>query len=406
MSRFICLVLFLIGSAQSQAASENFTIIEKSFLQPVDHDDPLGETFDQQVFVLIPGTTTDASNVFFILGNETDATKDDLSRLYAAYGSPADSIFVLAEHRGYGQSITDGDQSKPSYITTASALDDYERLSKSFKESYSGSLFVAGCSYGGALAINFGYQFPDVADAILATSAPINWPFLIPQYSDQVIKNLGDDLSKRLRNHVVNLTPEKVHDETWQDRELITALIVGLSQTEEAQVFKPYINILSHLPTSIFVPILHKITPEETYEWSRNRARKELDHDLALTGNYNWYTWKYQQCTETGTFFTGPAFDYTKQDHIEDCVKTFGQSPTFFERPSWDVEKMLVDTLTPTTVVLGGRDPWKNVGVKEDHRFPNVSYIYSESGYHCPDVNSEELGASVFQRLKRNSNIQ
>lgn len=378
------------------AQDSALTIAERWYEPPVDYAKPQDEIYKQQIIMLSPKTVNNESDVLFALGTETDATQENLAKLYRAYGSPQDVIFI----RGYGQRITRGPQTIPRYVSANAALHDYNRLIVDLKQTYTGNWMVAGYSYGAALAINFGHQYPETADAILASSAPVHWHFQIPQYDQQVIKSLGQGLTSHLHQHSDSLTPEKLFDQSWQDRELLTALTVGLSQNADSRAYKPYINALNYLPTSIFLKALHAILPEEPHAWSLHRIAALLDYKVARSGVFNWYTWKYQQCNELGTFFDQGAFSYKKQDHFEDPIATFGNNPEFFDRPRLDVASMLARLSIPITVVSGGRAPWINLGVKPNHHYSNITYFYDENGYHRPDRNSQSFGTAVFTSLR------
>ena len=62
-------------------------------------------------------------------------------------------IFLIAEHRGYGDSITGGDQSIPAYISIKQVLLDFHRVVEYCKIRYSGPWIAAGYSYGGAVKL-------------------------------------------------------------------------------------------------------------------------------------------------------------------------------------------------------------------------------------------------------------
>ncbi len=402
LKKLTALLVCYIITTPLNAKEPEFTINEQWFEQPVDHATSQEENFKQQLILLTPNQSTKSSDILFVLGNETDATQEGLIKLYRAYGSPQDVIFIQAEHRGYGQSITQGPQTHPTYVSAKSALQDYDSVITELKKTYSGRWMAAGYSYGGALAINFGYQFPNAVDAILSSSAPIQWPFLIPEYDQQAVKNLGKGLTTRLNKHAAKLKPEKLYDQNWQDRELLTAFTVALSQRSDTQHYKHYINALSFLPTSVFINILHALSPNETYTWSKHRIAQPLDHQTAKTGKFSWYTWKYQQCNELGTFFNQGAFNYNKQDHVNDCLTTFGKPPEFFNKAPWNIAGMLEKISIPIVVVSGGRDPWMQIGVKPEHQYSHIKYFYSKEGYHCPDRESLQLGESVFHALRSN----
>jgi len=175
---FLLNLMVVAGRFDAKPAYE---LTSQTFVQPIDHNNPDGETFEQEILILKPEEAALDSPVFFILGNESDATLEELSKLYRAYGSPKNIVFIQAEHRGYGQSITsDDDQSLPHYIQIDQALADYHQVVTAFKTEYTGSWMAAGYSYGGGLVINFAYQYPDDVKVILASSAVIDWPFYMP----------------------------------------------------------------------------------------------------------------------------------------------------------------------------------------------------------------------------------
>ena len=100
-----------------EETERGFQLIHRVFTQPVDHGAPDGSTLEQQVDILIPDEAAADAPVFFNLGNEQDLTPDALAELRERFGARDDIIFVQAEHRGYGQSLTsDPDQTVPTYV--------------------------------------------------------------------------------------------------------------------------------------------------------------------------------------------------------------------------------------------------------------------------------------------------
>ncbi len=385
---------------------QGYTISTEMITQPIDHRDPGKGTFEQQVIILRPDGAAQNAPVLFMLGNETDSTAQRLATLWRNYGSPNDMVFITADHRGYGQSIPDQDQSRPSYVTIGQAMADYDRLIRHYKASFGGKWIGCGCSYGGALTINFAHDYPEQFTAIIASSAPTRFEFVTPEYATQARINLGPKLADRLRFHMDALRPAKRYDETWVDRERIFALISGLSQLEELQPVKPLVERIADLPTAEYMARLKHDLPLAAMaridDWAVRRVpRQPLAPEAVRQGNYNWYTWKYQQCTQTGTFFTGGIFPLTRSEHIADCRATFGEQPSYATAKPWPVARMLGELKIPAVVVSGGRDPWMTVGVKPDHRYRNIEYMYFAEGLHCPDVNGGAAGRAAFEKARK-----
>lgn len=384
---------------------QGFTVSTETIVQPLDHRNPGAGTFDQQVLILRPDGAPDSAPVLFMLGNETDSTPQRLAALWRNYGSPNDMVFITADHRGYGQSISDQDQSHPTYVTVNQALADYDRLIRHYQSRFSGKWIGCGCSYGGALAINFAHDYPGRLTAIIASSAPTRFEFLTPEYALQARINLGEKLADRLQFHMNALKPARLYDENWIDRERIFALISGLSQIEEFQPLKPFVERIADLPTAEFLARLkHDLPPvvmDRIDDWAERRVpNTTLAPEAVRHGNYNWYTWKYQQCTQTGTFFTGGIFPHRRSDHIADCRATFGEVPSYATAKPWPVARMLGELKIPAVVVSGGRDPWMRVGVKPGHRYRNIEYVYFANGLHCPDVYGADAGRTVFEKAR------
>lgn len=384
---------------------QGYTISTEMITQPIDHRDAGKGSFEQQVIILRADGASQNSPVLFMLGNETDSTAQRLAMLWRNYGSPNDVIFMTADHRGYGQSIPDQDQSRPSYVTISQAMADYDRLIRHYKASFGGKWIGCGCSYGGALTINFAHDYPEQFTAIIASSAPTRFEFVTPEYTAQARINLGPNLADRLRFHMVALKPARPYDETWVDRERIFALVSGLSQLEELQPVKPLVERIADLPTAEFMARLKHDLPSAVMgridDFAVRRVpRRPLAPEAVRQGNYNWYTWKYQQCTQTGTFFTGGIFPLTRSEHIADCRATFGEAPSYATAKPWPVARMLGELKIPAVVVSGGRDPWMTVGVKPDHHYRNIAYMYFPNGLHCPDVNGGAAGRTVFEKAR------
>lgn len=401
----------LTTRVENLAYSDDGVSIEvETITQPINHQSHQDGNFEQQVIILRPDGVRSDAPVFFFLGNETDHTPKRLIALYKNYGSPKDIIFITADHRGYGQSIPDLDQARPSYVTIKQTMADYARLIDYYKVRFPGAWTGGGCSYGGGLIINFAHDYPEKFKAIIASSALTRFNFETPEYAMQAAINLGPKLTNRLRFHMQALKPKVLYDKNWVRRERLLALVSGLSQQQELQPLKPTVEAWSDLGTEAFIGKIERDLPPALIaridDFALRRVpRRSLPAAEVRQGNYNWHTWKYQQCTETGTFFTGGLFPHRRADHIADCKATFGQIPPYAKAKAWPVEEMLSNLKIPAVIVSGGRDPWIQVGVKPEHVPKNVNYIYYPSALHCPDIYGAEEGAKAFMMLRSLASI-
>jgi pimeloyl-ACP methyl ester carboxylesterase len=386
----------------------NYEIIHKIISQPVDHSNSEGPQFDQHIDILIPEGITNDAPVFFHLGNEQQLDEEKLLLLYDSYGKRNDLIYIQAEHRGYGQSLTaDKDQSIPSYVRIKQALADYHNVIQTLKEEYRGPWIAVGYSYGGGLVINFAANYPKDAKVILSSSAVIDWPFVMDTYDHQMRINFGEKLYNGFVKHINNLEPKELFDENWLEREFLIAACHGLAQREELNRVQSAFQDLANLPTEKLLKEIHRIDNElangEGWQYATSNGKLNLSREEALTGKYTWRVWRYQQCTETGVFEISEKpngiFTRTYEDFIEECVALFGEEPRVAKGPEWSPRSLLNKLKVPLVYVCGGMDPWKGLCLEPDYVIKNGKYFYYPEGRHCPEKDKRRRGKQVIECL-------
>ena len=391
-----------------RTVTSDYEIVHTGVQQPVDHANPSGPSFSQEVNILVPKGAGDGSPVFFLLGNEHDITVKELAKFYRQYGAPSDVVFLQAEHRGYGQSITaDADQSVPSYVSIDQALADYHGIVQKYKQKYTGPWMAVGHSYGGGLVINFAASYPGDVKVILSSSGVVDWPFMMDAYDRQVRITMGDETYQRLVAHINNLQPQQLFDRNWMEREFLIAFIHGMTQYGQYKALLPVFKALASLPTPSFLGVLHflddSIAQKGALKYAESNARKTLTHDEALSGYYGWRVWRYQQCAETGIFEVsaqpGGVFTRSRDDFVAESRAVFGADPQSAARPAWSPRAMLDKLTVPLVYVGGGMDPWMGLGLAQDYVIRDGRYFYVPGGQHCPDLDDVALGKQVLAEM-------
>lgn len=400
MLRIVIITLVFFCQLALAEESLDFTVETFTFTQPVDHDSPNGETFEQFYFVLTPNMldTTDDIDVLFILGNENDATETRLAKIYQAYGSPQDMVFVLAEHRGYGESLYGTSQQKPSYVSMDLAAADDHRIIQHLRQKYTGKWVVNGCSYGGSLVIRYAELYPDTYDVVISSSAVMSYPLLNYPYAEKLVETFDAHTLARIHGHINNLYSKRQDPESVRQMELVHTLIIAIAQIGPMEYLRPVAKYLSYLPTSALVYVIDKLMPPAAHNWANGQSSFTVPATPQLR---NWYTWKYQQCYELGTFMAGYPFVLTEEDYRQRCIQTFGEEPPYFSAPERSMDSSLRAITKPTIIISGGQDPWINVGVKPDHDYPNINYLYDSEWHHCPDKDTPDASSALIQTLNR-----
>lgn len=411
---FVFLVLFTGSISCNSSAtpttspSGEYQLVHRNLQQPVDHNNAGGPSFDEGIDLLVPAGAAADSAVFFVLGNEQALTSSELVKLYNGYGAPGDVIFVQAEHRGYGHSITsDADQSVPTYVKIDQALADYHDVVQALKKQYHGPWVAAGYSYGGGLVINFAASYPDDVNTILSSSGVVDWPFIMETYDKQVRITMGQDTYQRLAQHIKNLEPKEMFDNNWMEREFLIGFIHGMTQFGQYKFLLPAFRSFTALPTSSFLGLLHfidnTVAGGSGWAYALSNAKKNLTHDEAVTGTYGWRVWRYQQCTETGIFEISAKpdgiFTRNKNDFFAESKALFGKEPESAVNLPWSPRSMLDRLTVPLVYVGGGMDPWLGLGLDKNYSIKNGKYFYVPDGQHCPDMNDVQLGKQVMAEL-------
>lgn len=398
MLRIIVFLLSGFCSLSWADTTAHFDIQAYIIEQPVDHDNPTGSVFNQHYYVLTPTGLTSSSkiDVMYILGNENDATKQRLVKIYEAYGSPSNLVFVLAEHRGYGESVYGDSQQKPIYISMDAAAADSHRIIEQIRSQYAGKLIINGCSYGGSLVIRYAHLYPESYDVVISSSAVLRYPFINSTYADKLNETLDPEVLARLAEHIQTLYMKRNDPEYVRQMELIHTLIMGIAQVGPMDYLNSVAKYISYLPTSALVYILDVLLPPAAHNWANGQSSFVVP---STPQTRNWYTWKYQQCYQTGTFMVGYPFSMTKSDYMQRCQQSFGELPPYADEPMLDLTDDLRSITKPVIIIAGEQDPWINLGVKPEHDFTNIQYLYGEQWHHCPDKDTPDASEAVRQAL-------
>jgi hypothetical protein len=158
---------------------------EVMFEQPLDHQKPNGEKFQQRFFL---GHSDYSKPV--LLGTEG----------YAARGNSGGELQrilggnqVTVEHRFFGRSVPS--PVKWQYLTVKQSADDLHAIVTVLKTMYPGKWVSSGASKGGQTALFFKCYYPEDVDATVAYVAPMNLAQEDPRVT-RFIETTGDDATR------------------------------------------------------------------------------------------------------------------------------------------------------------------------------------------------------------------
>ena len=76
-------------------------------------------------------------------------------------------------------------------------------------------------------------------------------------------------------------------------------------------------------------------------------------------------------------------------------------SPPALKKPMWDLRPLIPAIKVPLIIVNGGADPWMTIGIKPDHKYTNIDYVYNEEAEHVPDLWYKETGLEVARLMRK-----
>lgn len=139
-------------------------VYEIRIIQPVDHNNPGGPTFTQQLFLGYEGT--DKPVVVETEGYSARNGKTELARLLKCNQ-------IRIEHRYFEDSCPDS--LNWSYLTTWQAAADHHRIIELFKPVFRGKWITTGISKGGSTVIYHSYYYPNDVDVRVPYVGPLSF---------------------------------------------------------------------------------------------------------------------------------------------------------------------------------------------------------------------------------------
>ncbi len=158
--------------------------------QPLDHNNPDGKYFEQQIFLQHSGK--DLPMVVSLEGYDRENHWLELSKVLKGNQ-------IIIEHRYFGESVPDSLDWK--YLTIKQSADDHHSIISLFKKFYTGKWISTGISKGGQTTIFHKYFYPEDVDVAVPYVAPLNFSATEPR----IHKFLNEVGSEECRNKILEM---------------------------------------------------------------------------------------------------------------------------------------------------------------------------------------------------------
>lgn len=324
--------------------------------QPIDHNNPDGPKFKEQLF--LSHVDKEKPMVIELDGYAVNNRTTELSRLLNCNQ-------IMVEHRYFGESVPAPFDWK--YLTIKQAADDHHRIIEMFKQYYNGKWITTGISKGGSCAIFHRYFYPDDADVSVPYVGPLNTS-IEDQRVYEWIKTVS---TMECRDKVYNfqkLCFEKRNElypkflKNAEDKK-ISYKIVGSEKAYEYAVLEYSFAF---------------------WQWGRNNcseipneksSMKEIWDHLLLNGGVTYfsdedivegYPFFYQCYTEFGyyAYEIKDFMDYIKfADGQTDFFIPPNSNPVYNPKLLKDINLWAMNEAKNCIFIYGGNDPWTAPGV-------------------------------------------
>jgi hypothetical protein len=324
--------------------------------QPIDHNNPTGPKFKQQLF--LSHIDKEKPMVIELDGYAVNNPTTELSRILNCNQ-------IIVEHRYFGESVPSPFDWK--YLTIKQAADDQHRIIEIFKEFYKSKWISTGISKGGSCVIFHRYFYPDDVDVSVSYEGPLN----LSTEDQRVYEWINSVSTPECREKVYNF--QKL---CFEKREELYPMFL-----KNAEDKKLTYNIVGYEKGYEYSILEYSFA---YWQWSDGDCSKipdgtssleEIWEQLSAYGGVTYFDdqdiiniqpFFYQCYTEFGYY----AYEV---DQFKDYIKfANGQTPFFIPKdsnPTYD-PRLLKDINTWASneaenfiFIYGGNDPWSSTGV-------------------------------------------
>jgi hypothetical protein len=186
--RLACIDGLTFKEVTSEASPTGFRVFSIMFKQPVDHDAPNGETFNQKLVLF--HRSYSAPMILQTSGYQIFGTA--LTNVARKFNGNQ----IQVEHRFFGDSVPASLDWQKLDIRQSAA--DFHRIVQAFKPQYGGKWLNTGASKGGMTSIFHKRFYPDDLDGTLALVAPLSYSTADERYVS-FVENVGGETYKTCR---------------------------------------------------------------------------------------------------------------------------------------------------------------------------------------------------------------
>lgn len=352
--------------------------------QPIDHNQPDGDTFQQRVSILFRGF--DRPTILVTEGYFWSGFGDGED-----FGINLNANMVHVEHRNFGESFNQ-DRGKWEYETIAQASADLHAVYQTLKPIFKGKWMSMGTSKSGETSMDYAYYYPNDMDLAAAFCSPFNVSLDDKRFGDYLFNEANTEEVRNLVKKHIRTALENGEDGLYK------VCCEQLKQQFPLPSFSEYVyNVFDNFFT-IFqytIPSQHVAAIEDMTQ-SAESFTASICNNISQNRGMAFYTYYVDCAKEQG--FPNPGYDYFDDllqgtsFKVEDIWKAYLTEEDQGLEKQYDnsvrrdmLDNFFMNSPIPLLFFYSQCDPWS--ATQPAKLGPNAKMIINPVGIHSPKIN-------------------
>lgn len=352
--------------------------------QPIDHNQPDGDTFQQRVSILFRGF--DRPTILVTEGYFWSGFGDGED-----FGINLNANMVHVEHRNFGESFNQ-DRGMWEYETIAQASADLHAVYQTLKPIFKGKWMSMGTSKSGETSMDYAYYYPNDMDLAAAFCSPFNVSLDDKRFGDYLFNEANTEEVRNLVKKHIRTALENGEDGLYK------VCCEQLKQQFPLPSFSEYVyNVFDNFFT-IFqytIPSQHVAAIEDMTQ-SAESFTASICNNISQNRGMGFYTYYVDCAKEQG--FPNPGYDYFDDllqgtsFKVEDIWKAYLTEEDQGLEKQYDnsvrrdmLDNFFTNSPIPLLFFYSQCDPWS--ATQPAKLGPNAKMIINPVGIHSPKIN-------------------
>lgn len=358
--------------------------------QPVNHDQPGGDTFKQKVCILFRGY--DRPTIMVIAGYSFEGFNDAED-----IGMNLNANMVFVEHRNYGESYTN-DAGQWKYQTAAQTSADLHAVYQALKPIFKGKWMSTGLHKSGEASMYYAYYYPNDMDLAAAFCSPFQVALADKNIGEYIFNEMSTEALRKLMKEHVRWALTDGEEGAYQlvcDKYKEKGIPAPSFTEFVFNVFDSFLTVYQHELPNMHQELIEEMTKDE------NTFVVAICNNIMVNRySENYYTYwvdvaKEQGYLDPGYWYFADLLEGTSFK-VEDVLATWMKEEDLWLLKQYDNslhvdmrENFFLNSPIPLLFYYSHDDSW--TGAQPDKLGTNAKKVINPTGFHSSSINDPEI---------------